>query len=139
MFKNNHPAMCEPPSLGEIDGVFEPYPSVPCQPPILVSGDVVESVASKLSGSAGPGGTDREELKNCLLRYGTHSHMLREELASLTNWLANDHSPWAAYRALMTCRLVALDKQPGVRPVGDGHWSPQCRSDSHRLKSRLLT
>ena len=26
--------------------------------------------------------------------------------------------PWAAYRALMACCLVAIDKRPGVRPVG---------------------
>jgi len=28
--------------------------------------------------------------------------------------------PWLAYRTLMACRLVALNKQPGVRPVGIG-------------------
>ena len=28
--------------------------------------------------------------------------------------------PWAAHRALMACRLVALDKRQGVRPVGIG-------------------
>ena len=28
--------------------------------------------------------------------------------------------PWATYRALMACRLVALDKRPGVCPVGIG-------------------
>ena len=28
--------------------------------------------------------------------------------------------PWAAYRALMACCLVALDKRPGVHPVGIG-------------------
>ena len=32
--------------------------------------------------------------------------------------MSNSSPPWAAYRALMACRLVALDKRPGVRPVG---------------------
>jgi len=36
------------------------------------------------------------------------------------NWLGNDMPPWPAYWALMACRLVTLDKQPGVRPVGIG-------------------
>ena len=35
-------------------------------------------------------------------------------------WLCNTMPPFAAYRALMSCRLVALDKEPGVRPVGIG-------------------
>ena len=34
--------------------------------------------------------------------------------------LATEHPPWAAYRALMACRLVALDKQPGTRPLDIG-------------------
>ena len=41
-------------------------------------------------------------------------------IASLADWMTNSSSPWAAYRALMACRLVALDKRPGVRPVGIG-------------------
>ena len=32
----------------------------------------------------------------------------------------NSSPPWAAYRALIACRLVALDKRPGVRPIGKG-------------------
>ena len=32
----------------------------------------------------------------------------------------NSSHPWAAYCALMACCLVALDKRPGVRPVGIG-------------------
>ena len=34
--------------------------------------------------------------------------------------MANSSPPWAAYRALMACRLVALNKRIGVRPVGIG-------------------
>ena len=34
--------------------------------------------------------------------------------------MANYSPPWEAYFALMECRLVALDKRPGVRPVGIG-------------------
>jgi len=73
-----------------------------------------------LLGLAGPGGTDDVRAEGWLLRFGAESEELREALASLTEWLANGHPPWAAYRALMACRLVALDKQPGVRPVGIG-------------------
>ena len=35
-------------------------------------------------------------------------------------WMANSSPPWFAYRALMECLLVALDKRPGVRPVRIG-------------------
>ena len=38
----------------------------------------------------------------------------------MADWMANSSPPWFAYRALMACRLVALDKRPGVRPVGIG-------------------
>eukprot|EP00957_Ditylum_brightwellii_P170001 12939332-Ditylum_brightwellii.AAC.1 len=41
-------------------------------------------------------------------------------MAEWACWLANNSPPWAAYRALMACRLVALDKCPGTRPVGIG-------------------
>ncbi len=41
-------------------------------------------------------------------------------------WLSNESPPWAAYRALMCRRLVALDKQPGVRPVAIGEIWHQC-------------
>ena len=34
--------------------------------------------------------------------------------------MANSSPPWAAYRALMACRLFALNKRPGVCSVGIG-------------------
>ena len=34
--------------------------------------------------------------------------------------MANSYPPWTTYRTIMSCHLVALDKRPGVRPVGIG-------------------
>ena len=80
----------------------------------------IESVARRLSGSSGLGGVDAFALSNWLLRFGTASADLRKAAAEFTNWLANNSPPWAAYRSLMACRLVAIDKCPGVRPIGIG-------------------
>jgi len=118
VLQSKHPAMREPPTLGDPDGVFEPYPSVPDIVPTVVTSDIVKEVSSKLSGTAGPGGTDSKAIKTWLLRYGAESHTLCSKMAAFTKWLANAHPPWAAYRALMACRLVALDKQLGVCPLG---------------------
>ena len=101
-------------------GIFEEYPETPEPIPLCVTVDTIETVAAKLSGGGGPSGTDAVDLCNWLLRFGAESEQLRQVIANLTNWLANDHPPWAAYRALMACCLVALDKQPGIRHVGIG-------------------
>ena len=60
------------------------------------------------------------ELRSWLLRFGCASEEFRVIVASLADWMANSFSPWAAYRALMVCCLVALYKRPWVRPVGIG-------------------
>ena len=38
----------------------------------------------------------------------------------MVEWLANGYPPWVVYRAIIWCRLVGLDKCPGVRPTGIG-------------------
>ena len=60
------------------------------------------------------------ELRLWLLRFGCVSEELRDVVARLDDWMANSFPPQAAYSALMACRLVALDKRPGVRSVGIG-------------------
>ncbi len=120
VLQDKHPSLRDPTSLGDADGAFEPYPDLPASVPVCVTQDDVEAISSCLSGAAGPGGTDAVELFNWLLRFGWESETLRTEMADWTKWLANTHPPWAAYWALMANRLVALDKEPGTRPVGIG-------------------
>ena len=41
-------------------------------------------------------------------------------MGKFVEWLGNGRPPWSAYQALMSGRLVALDKQPRIRPVRVG-------------------
>jgi hypothetical protein len=96
------------------------YPFLPDFVDLDITEDSIEVTARRLSGGAGLGGTDAHALQQWLLRFGRSSRLLRQATADLVDWMANSFPPWAAYRALMAGRLVALDKCPGVRPIGVG-------------------
>ena len=86
----------------------------------MITEKIVEKVATKLLGSAGLINFDSVEMKKLLLQHGSASLQLRKSFANFANWLANNDPPWAAYRGLMMCREVTLDKMPGVRPLEIG-------------------
>jgi hypothetical protein len=41
-------------------------------------------------------------------------------VADLADWMANETPPWAAMRAMLACRFLALNKWPGIQPIGIG-------------------
>ena len=96
----------------------------PYRPPKLTSVDItddtVTAVAGRLSGGAGTGGTDSVSLQHWLLRFGAASGELRLIVGDFMEWMGNGRPPWAACKALTSGRMIALDKQPGIRPVGMG-------------------
>jgi hypothetical protein len=63
---------------------------------------------------------DSHAFQHWLLKFGKASLKLHLALAKLAEWLSNDFLSWVAYRALLAGRLSALDKCPGIRPVGIG-------------------
>jgi len=63
---------------------------------------------------------DAVQLKHLLLKHGGASKKLRQAVAKFAYWVANTRPPWAAYRALIWVRLVALGTNPGIRPIGIG-------------------
>ena len=97
---------------------FEEYEDVPKTVPLDFKEYDVTWVVSKLSCAAGALGAEAMELRNWLLSFGCASEEFRVVVASFVDWMANSSPTWAAYRALMVCCLVALDKRPGVRPMG---------------------
>jgi len=48
------------------------------------------------------------------------SRGLRHVVAEVTMRLANAFPPWLRYRTLMSGRLITLNKNPSVRPIGIG-------------------
>ena len=88
--------------------------------PVDITDNTVTAVVGRLSGGAGPEGTDSVLLQHWLLRLGAASAELRLIVGEFVEWLGNGWPPWAAYRALMSGRLIVLYKQPGIRPVGVG-------------------
>ena len=88
--------------------------------PVDITDDTVTVVAGRLLGGAGPGVMDSVSLQHWLLRFGAASAELRLIVGDFVEWLGNGRLPWAAYRALLIGRLVALDKQPGIMLVGVG-------------------
>ena len=59
-------------------------------------------------------------LQHWLLRFGAASGELWLIVGEFVEWLGNGRPPWAAYEALMSGGMIALDKQPVSRPVGVG-------------------
>jgi hypothetical protein len=99
---------------------------VPTALPTNCTSKDLESLALRMSGSAGLSSFNGVMMRNCLLWYSRASSELRQEMADWVEWLSNESPPWAAYRSLMCRRLVALDKQPGVCPVAIGKIWHQC-------------
>ena len=97
------------------------YDTVPADILVICDQEIVQIVAGKLQGGAGPSPVDGLTLGKWLLNYGTASQALREEMALWTEIFCNETLPWAMVQALLTAHMVPLAKNPaGVRPVAIG-------------------
>ena len=93
---------------------------VPLFEDLDITGAHIGIIAHRIKGSAGPTGCDSTHWQDVLLRFGCQSQRLRDSLAGLCRRLANSIVDWLSIRALLANRLIALDKSPGIRPIGVG-------------------
>eukprot|EP00956_Cyclotella_meneghiniana_P025811 scaffold54612_cov72-Cyclotella_meneghiniana.AAC.3 len=121
VMKEKHPAITVPATNadGSVPG-FDTYGVAPMTVPHTSDEENIGKAGAKMKGSAGPSGVDALLLLHLLIRFGTASERLREELALWSEWLSNESPPWAAIRALNAKRAGALDKVPGTRPLHVG-------------------
>ena len=83
---------------------------------------MVRDGIEKTRGSAGPSGLDADGWRRILMlgNFGSSGEDLRKTIADITKRLCRDNTV-KHLEAFLACRLIPLDKKPGVRPIGIGH------------------
>ena len=88
----------------------------------LIDEQTIYNAAMKTRGSAGPSRMDAELYRRvlCSKNFNTEGKLLRAEIATMTkNLLKHSYHP-SLLESYISCRLIPLDKDPGVRPIGVG-------------------
>ena len=83
-----------------------------------ITGASIRSAALRTEGSAGPSGIDAKGWRRMSTAFHGASTSLCNALAALTRRLCSHHVDPTPLHALIACRLIPLDKKPGVRPIG---------------------
>ena len=83
-----------------------------------VNGELIKRTALSLHGSAGPSGLDADAWRRLCTCYKGASTDLREAVACFTRLICTDSVPSGSLTPYTACRLIALNKNPGVRPIG---------------------
>ena len=82
-----------------------------------INGELVQKVAMKMKGAAGPSCFDSDDWKTILVsrQFGTSSGDLCDTIANVAKTLCTeDRTNQDSLSALMACRLIPLDKDPSV-------------------------
>ena len=102
--------------------LFGPLEHIPSYFYESIDEQTVMQSALKTKGSAGPSGMDAELYRRilCSKNFSAESKLLREEIATFAiKLLSNSYDP-ALIEPYVASRLIPLDKNPGVRPIGVG-------------------
>lgn len=78
---------------------------------------ICSSVVLRMDGAAGPSGIDAAGRKRLCTSFSTHSADLYDAISCLARRIC---TTYVDPKGLVTCRLIALDKYPGVRSIGIG-------------------
>ena len=85
-----------------------------------LDGSVIRAAALCTSGSAGPSGLDAYGWRRLCSSFKSASAELCCSIAILAHCLCTSFVDPEIVLPLVSCRLIALDKNPGVRPIGVG-------------------
>ena len=83
-----------------------------------INADAVRSSALRTQGSAGPSGIDAAGWRRLVASFHRESKDLCSAIAGFARRLCTECVDPEGIRAYVACRLVPLNKNPGVRPIG---------------------
>ena len=88
-----------------------------------IDATTIKTAALRTDGAAGPSGIDARGWRRLCASFHSASTDLCHSLALLARRLCSQFVHPDGLSALLACRLIALDKNPGVRPIGVGEIS----------------
>ena len=117
ILKSKHP----PAQPISADALSERNADPPVVPPVVfeqITGSSIRSAALRTKGAAGPSGIDAHGWRRLCTSFKSASHDLCHALAAIAKRLCTTFVDPKGISPLLACRLIALDKCPGVRPIG---------------------
>ena len=84
-----------------------------------IDSEIARDAIEKTRDSAGPSRLDADGWRRILMsgNFGSSGEDLRKAIADMTKRLCRDNTV-KHLEAFLACRIIPLDKQPGVRPIG---------------------
>ena len=92
--------------------------------------DTIRCATLHTHGAAGPSGLDSYTRRRLCSSFKSASHSLCAALSSIGRRIATTAVNPEGLSAFIACRLIPLDKSPGVRPIGVGE-VPQRNCKGH--------
>ena len=117
--------------------------TIPFHPSIFdqINGQRMKKGAMRTHGSHGPSGLDANELRPILTQFGQQSVEISKTIAKIAKKLATKELNPELKEPYNACRLLLLDKNPGVRPIGIGEVMRRIigRAITKCLKNELMS
>ena len=117
MLLEKHPKAKPVLSEALVQSPYEPVHPVRFE---ALTADLLKNVALHAHGSAGPSGLDSDCWRRLCSCFKNASSSLCHSLACVARLLATKEVDSEGLAPFLACRLIALDKKPGVRPIGVG-------------------
>lgn len=114
---SKHPPSRQPPASALLT---ESEQRPPVHPVLFdsIKGSSIRTAVLATQGGAGPSGVDAAGWRRLCTMFHGASNELCEAIALVARRLCTEHVDPAAIEAFTACRLIPLDKRPGVRPIG---------------------